>query len=142
MKYRALATAESPNKILQERTMPYFLLTVAGFEAHCLLSDTSSVKTALMYHQGQGDRIPAFLNQMTRPKPITFCTNCRVFGYNMDVTSRKCGRKVDGNMCKGTVQSAIEENDWIDCPSCKTTGLDGIRTCRQCTGSGWIFVRN
>jgi hypothetical protein len=102
----------------------------------------SNVKTPLMYHQGQGDRIPAFLNQMMRPKPVTFCTNCRAFGYNIGVASGKCGRKVDGKKCKGTVQSAIQENDWIDCPSCKATGLDGDRTCRQCIGSGWIFVRN
>jgi len=46
---------------------------------------------------------------------------------------------LNGKRCKGTNQSAIGENDWLECPSCAAAGYEGNNLCQQCRGDGWIF---
>jgi hypothetical protein len=79
---------------------------------------------------------------MKRPRPVTYCTDCRAVGYNIDLADEKCGRTLaHEKRCKGTIQSAIGENDWAECPSCAASGYDRTAQCFQCRGSGWLFVR-
>ena len=79
---------------------------------------------------------------MKRPKPDTSCTNCRVPGYSIHLANGKCGRMVNWKRCKGTNQSAIQEKDWAECPSCAGSGYEGAARCIHCdSASGWVFVR-
>jgi len=65
------------------------------------------------------------LSLMKRPRPVTSCTDCRAAGYNIDLANEKCGRTLAHEQrCKGTIQSAIGENDWAECPSCAASGYD------------------
>jgi DnaJ-class molecular chaperone len=86
------------------------------------------------------DRI-LFASRMKLNKPVTICTNCGAPGYHIGLASGKCGRMIGRKRCKGTNQSAIGEKDWAECPSCTATGQKGDKTCRQCDGSGWLYVR-
>jgi hypothetical protein len=80
---------------------------------------------------------------MKRPKPATSCTNCGAPGYNIGLTNGKCGRMVNWKRCKGTNQSANQENDWVECSACAASGYEGIAQCSHCDGgSGWVFVRD
>jgi len=71
--------------------------------------------------------------------PATSCTNCGSAGYNISLANGNCGRYIGNKICEGTNQSAIDESDWDECPSCNGTG--GTVRCEQCGGAGWLFVR-
>jgi len=71
-------------------------------------------------------------------KPVTTCTNCAAPGYNITIaTVGRCRRPG----CKGTIKSAIGENDWAKCPSCAAKGWEGNNMRSQCGGFGWLFTR-
>jgi hypothetical protein len=75
-----------------------------------------------------------------RPLPVTRCTNCGKAGYTISRANGPCARVVNGNRCKGLNQSAIGENDWIECSSCRGTGVIAAN-CPHCDGAGWIVVQ-
>jgi hypothetical protein len=79
---------------------------------------------------------------MKRPKPVTSCTDCGTPGYNIGLANLKCGRVFSKKTCKGTNQSAIGDNDWVECPSCEGVGYRGEPQCSQCGGPGWLFARD
>src|SRR5262249_10453984 len=78
-----------------------------------------------------------------RPLPVTCCTVCGVVGYTIERANTQCGKRFDGKRCKGTISSALQENDWAECPSCNSTGWAGLKglRCTQCDGAGWLFAR-
>jgi hypothetical protein len=81
---------------------------------------------------------------MKRPLPVTCCTRCRTPGHSLDFANLPCPRKIDGERCEGTIQGAIGEDDWLECPNCAASGeKSGMRgmLCAQCDGHGWIFDR-
>jgi hypothetical protein len=78
---------------------------------------------------------------MKRPKPATSCTKCGAPGYSPGLANGKCGRMVNWKRCKGTNQSAIQENDWAECLSCAGSGYKGAARCIHCdSASGWVFA--
>jgi translation initiation factor 2 gamma subunit (eIF-2gamma) len=74
-----------------------------------------------------------------RRKPETACTDCGAPGSNLALAEDygNCWRPG----CKGSIQRAIGENDWAECPSCAATGWESGKVCSQCDGAGWLFVR-
>jgi hypothetical protein len=76
-----------------------------------------------------------------RQVPVTRCTSCGAHGYRIQLGNGKCGRMIRGKRCNGMNQSALQETDWVECAKCAATGFEGKRYCRQCDGSGWVFVR-
>jgi DnaJ-class molecular chaperone len=72
--------------------------------------------------------------------PVTFCAKCGAHGYSLLLANRQCGRMIQGKRCRGMHQSALEQNNWTECAACHATGFEGKRYCRQCDGSGWIFM--
>jgi len=38
--------------------------------------------------------------------------------------------------CDGVISSALNDNDWEECPACSASG------CPECNGVGWHFVRD
>ena len=68
--------------------------------------------------------------------PLAVCTNCCVVSYDAQVTNNPCGRILGGKRCRGSMGGALQKTDWEECPSCLGSG------CSQCTGVGWIFVRD
>jgi hypothetical protein len=78
---------------------------------------------------------------MKRPKPSTSCTKCGSPGYNIALANGECGRMVNGKRWRGTNQSAIDDKEWVKCPSCGALGYRGTPQCSQCGGPGWLFVR-
>ncbi|MGH9549580.1 MAG: hypothetical protein ACRD3W_09400, partial [Terriglobales bacterium] len=56
-----------------------------------------------------------------RPKPIAVCTRCHGT-YRVEGIHHICGRIIDRKMCGGGIISAIQEDDWDECPSCKASG--------------------
>src|SRR5262249_45516379 len=84
------------------------------------------------------------LMETKQPKPVTICTHCRVVGYSLTGINERCGRTVWRNeRCRGVISSALNENDWKECPLCGGFGWKGTSStkCEQCSGSGWLFVR-
>jgi len=87
------------------------------------------------------DALESPSDHMNLPKPVTSCTNCRAAGYSIQLANGRCGRVISGGKrCKGTTQSAIGDNDWVECPSCATTGWEGANRCSRCDGAGWLFT--
>jgi DnaJ-class molecular chaperone len=72
--------------------------------------------------------------------PVTVCSDCGAHGYIIQLADRKCRRMVHGERCKGINQRALRECDWAECSTCAGTGFEGKRYCRQCDGSGWVFL--
>jgi hypothetical protein len=59
---------------------------------------------------------PAKIARMEKQRPpVTSCTNCGKVGYNITIANERCGQTIDRKRCKGTIQSAIGENDWAEC---------------------------
>lgn len=75
-------------------------------------------------------------------QPVAVCTNCGDVVYKANGIHNDCGRTLaDGKRCKGTIQSALQETDWLECPYCDGTGSTGAK-CEPCGGVGWQFVRD
>ena len=54
-----------------------------------------------------------------------------------------CGRMLSSNKrCEGIMDSALRAEDWERCPSCSALGQVAEETCSECSGEGWIFVRD
>ena len=77
----------------------------------------------------------------TRPKPVTFCTVCGRVGYNIATANQRCGQTFNRKRCRGVNTSALNVNDWSECPSCAATGGENGKTCHQCDGAGWLARR-
>ena|ERR1700722_15036439 len=69
---------------------------------------------------------------MSRPKPVTSCTACGRPGHYIELGNDRCGHMVGGKQCKGTNQSATQQNDWIKCAECHAEGYTGISQCHLC----------
>ena len=76
-----------------------------------------------------------------RQKPVAFCNRCGAVSYSATVINGNCGRMVGGKKCKGVNASALNENDWTECPVCKGFGTNGGKSCEPCQGSGWVATR-
>jgi hypothetical protein len=78
------------------------------------------------------------------PLPSTFCTHCRVVGYDVARSNTPCRKRLDrkGTKCKGVHSSAINTTDWEECPGCRATGRSNNEACMQCSGAGWLFARD
>ena len=86
---------------------------------------------------GAGKVIPAMR------KPIAVCTDCGGVSYNATVVNGPCGGQLrSGDTCKGGMESALNESDWLECPRCSAAGDVDSRKCVECEGVGWHFVRN
>jgi len=84
--------------------------------------------------KGQKER--QALMQSKQPRPVTICTHCRTVGYSLDSINARCGRTVWRNeRCRGGISSALNENDWQECPDCSGTGYKTeMSRCTQCDG--------
>lgn len=77
-----------------------------------------------------------------KPRPVAICTRCGAI-YSLSGVNERCGRTVTGNKrCGGGISSALNDNDWEECPSCAATGDKGGAICASCAGTGWLFVRD
>src|ERR1700724_3815710 len=77
---------------------------------------------------------------MKRPLPVTCCTTCGNAGYNFTLADGRCGKTIDGERCKGTNSSAIQDGDWQECATCQGIGVQRNAPCSQCRGAGWQFA--
>lgn len=75
-----------------------------------------------------------------RPIPMTFCTICRKAGYYDGFINSRCLNIINGKRCRGKNRTSTQQSYWVECASCKATGWTG-ETCKQCDGTGWLFVR-
>jgi hypothetical protein len=104
--------------------------------------DTTTVALGHFEHGSvyYSPRREAQLDMEKRRKHETACTDCGEPGSNITLAEDygSCWR----TGCKGSIQTAIGENDWAECPSCAATGWESGKTCSQCDGAGWLFVRN
>ena len=71
-------------------------------------------------------------------RPKGFCAKCGAAQYDVASIGLQCLRTVAGMRCMGTVESALEENDWSECPSCSATGRVEDEVCYRCGEGGWI----
>jgi hypothetical protein len=78
---------------------------------------------------------------MKRPVPVTSCTSCGNAGYNLTLANGRCGKKIDGERCKGTNSSAASDGDWQECAACQGIGVERNAPCSQCRGVGWQLAR-
>jgi hypothetical protein len=77
-----------------------------------------------------------------RRRPVAICTRCGAI-YSVEGINQRCGRTVNGERCGGAISSALnKDTDWEECPTCGATGDKGRVICAQCSGSGWLFVRD
>ena len=81
------------------------------------------------------------------PRPVTTCTDCRTPGHSLAQVGRQCSRffiyaSSGRKWCNGSIQAAIGEKDWGECPNCAATGYKDSKRCDQCEGAGWIFIRD
>jgi hypothetical protein len=120
------------------RSMSWTILA-AGLPGARWLAKSNRIKHS---HRNGGCSRIHHPDHMKRRRPCTSCTKCRAPGYHISLTKGRCGRIVDGERCTGIIQSAVQVNDWAECPSCAGTGWEGDKTCSHCDGrSGWLFVR-
>lgn len=77
---------------------------------------------------------------MKKEKPVAFCTACHEYSNNVTAINQPHRRTKFGDKCKGVFRSALNNNDWIVCPSCSGTGMV-VNKCDQCDGWGWILSR-
>lgn len=74
-------------------------------------------------------------------RPIGYCTICHRASWNLASIGSACDRMstLRRANCGGVFQAAPAKSDWLMCPTCTATGLDGRSTCGQCLGDGWVF---
>jgi hypothetical protein len=77
-----------------------------------------------------------------RKKPVTFRTKCGTVGYNIGAANGRCGQMSNRKRCTDGISSALNENDWVECPACIAEGSKDGKTCMRCDGSGWMLVRD
>jgi DnaJ-class molecular chaperone len=77
---------------------------------------------------------------MKKDRPIAFCTGCHEYSHNARVINEPHRRTKYGAKCKGVFSSALNNNDWITCPSCEGTGNKEGK-CEHCDGWGWLLNR-
>lgn len=78
-----------------------------------------------------------------QPKPCAVCTDCGRPSYSLSAINNPCGRSIGfKKYCKGVKGSALNDNDWAECPTCHGEGSQVGKKCEQCDGAGWIFVRD
>jgi hypothetical protein len=67
---------------------------------------------------------------------------CGHTSRDMGGIGQRCGQKFGGKRCKGVNSSALNTQDWEECPTCQATGREGGARCPQCDGDGWRYVRD
>lgn len=76
-----------------------------------------------------------------RSQPLAYCTRCGAYSRNEGQINKGCGKSQQGKPCRGTMRSALNAGDWVECPSCDTTGRIENGTCDRCAGEGWLLDR-
>lgn len=76
-----------------------------------------------------------------QPQPVAVCTKCGAYSRRVEVINQQCSERPGGKRCKGVWGSALNYNDWAECPTCEATGREAGNRCSQCDGFGWIYVR-
>ncbi len=77
-----------------------------------------------------------------KPQPVAVCTRCGAVAYSQDVINGQCAQVTAGKRCTGVNGSALNKTDWEACPACLGTGHGNEKSCGQCDGAGWLYVRN
>jgi hypothetical protein len=77
-----------------------------------------------------------------KPQPVAVCTRCGAVSYSPDLINGQCAQVTAGKRCTGVNGSALNKADWEACPACLATGQKNERTCGQCDGAGWLYLRN
>jgi hypothetical protein len=85
--------------------------------------------------------MPAYMIAAKLDRPVGICPRCHAVVRSFDEIGKKCARPLPyATKCPGVIRSALDKNEWSECPSCLATGhIDG--TCMQCNGAGWVYVR-
>lgn len=76
-----------------------------------------------------------------REKPVAVCTRCGAYSRRVEVINQRCSNVYGRKRCKGVWGSALNYNDWEECPTCEATGRESSGRCSQCDGFAWIYVR-
>jgi hypothetical protein len=69
------------------------------------------------------------------PKPVTVCPKCGKVSYKAALINQWCGQQIKRDRCTGLIQSAILDNEWLECRTCAGEG------CAECYGLGWLSFR-
>jgi len=76
-----------------------------------------------------------------KSQPLAYCTRCGGVLHNVQHINQTCPIIRNGKRCNGSIRSATNSKDWIECPSCGATGRIEGGSCDQCAGEGWLLVR-
>ena len=76
-----------------------------------------------------------------RRRPVAICIRCNAV-YGVSGTNERCGRTVGNERCGGGISSALNDDDWEECPARAATGDKSGAICARCSGAGWLFVRD
>jgi len=74
--------------------------------------------------------------------PVAVCTVCGEFSYRVETINNQCASQHGGKRCRGVFGSAINDDDWQECPSCHGAETIDGKPCAHCAGVGWRFVRD
>jgi hypothetical protein len=70
-----------------------------------------------------------------RNMPDAFCVECGKPYFNMLPVTCKCFQPRGTRRCGGTIRSAKNVGDWVECTQCGAAG------CSACKESGWVLKR-
>jgi hypothetical protein len=80
------------------------------------------------------------------PRPKAFCPACGTVSVYSEHIGRRCAKTWDvpgeeePKRCDGRFKGAVSPGDWVECPTCRATGMAGDASCESCHGAGWRYV--
>src|SRR3974390_3937919 len=75
-------------------------------------------------------------------RPVGIGARCHSVVRSYDEIGQKCGRPLAyAPKCPGVIRSALDKNEWSECPSCLATGRSDDSGWARCPGAGWSFAR-
>jgi hypothetical protein len=76
-----------------------------------------------------------------RERPVAICARCLTPYRAFEHVGRRCSKILPGERrCPGVVRTAIEREEWLECPACAAGGAVGDAPCARCSGEGWIYL--
>jgi hypothetical protein len=75
-------------------------------------------------------------------RPVGSCAKMPQSGRSFDEIGKKCARPLPAEKkCPGIIRTAIDADQWSQCPSCLGSGRVDDNICEKCGGEGWVYVR-
>lgn len=89
---------------------------------------------------GDSMEATAGLSTAQRERPVGVCPRCHAVVRAFGQIGKKCAKPLPfGAKCPSVIRSALEADEWTECPDCGATGRIDASVCPRCEGEGWLY---